>query len=359
MLPEARILDLDEVAVAVDLRVGRREVVALDDVGRELMLLEHRAPVGRRLPPERELEHLHHFQPIRPAALLVGVEARVVGLQIDERGKDGPPAVRVGHRERHPRAVRAHVDGAAHRVAGIEARDRLQHALPADREVRLEVEARTVHVAGEKRGVHLLPFAGPGAMVECREDAEREHDRGVHLAMSREDGRLPGLRQDRHHAGPRRGELVDRRQVGVWAFRSEARAAGVDQVRLDRHEGRVLQAEPREILPGSVGDHDVGLRDEIADERAAAFAREIHREALLVALRELRAAVPPTCGQLVFGPDGGRAAQVVDPDHLGAEITEQRRADPAPELDGEIDHADAVEGAVHEATRTMPSMSVV
>ena len=84
----ARVVELDEVAVAVDLRVGDREVVALDDVGRELVLLEHRpasAPPGFRR--NGGLEHLHHLEAIGAAALVVGVEARVVDRELDERGE--------------------------------------------------------------------------------------------------------------------------------------------------------------------------------------------------------------------------------------------------------------------------------
>ena len=125
-----------------------------------------------------------------------------------------------------------------------------------------------------------------------------------------------------------------------WRRRSRTKAGGtgIDEIGLHVHERHVIEPERREVTLRTVGDDDVGLGHEIPHERAAAIARKVDREALLVALRELGARIPRSRRVIVLGADGHghaepvtrrqtqritrRHAQRVDANHLGAEVAE-------------------------------------
>jgi len=97
--------------------------------------------------------------------------------------------------------------------------------------------------------------------MQGRGDAEGQHDGGVHLAVPWKDGRLAGLRQDRHHPRARGGELVEGGEIPVGPFRTEARAARVNQARPDTGEGIVVEPALLEqmVLKGSVAVDGVSL----------------------------------------------------------------------------------------------------
>ena len=229
---EARMLELDDVAVGTRQRIAGRVVEALDDVRRHALRGEQRAPVRGALARERRLERVDQLEAVQIAALVVRVEARIRGIQPGDRGEIRPPAVGVGHRRASPSARRrwrraSPTSGWRRRDArsgSAAARPSRSRERPAGRGSRRTCCPRTARCrpAGPRRSP-----GGAAAPSRCRRRAAR----GVHRARAGVDRRLARLLHDRHHAGARRGEFVDRRQITVPALRAEARDARHDDIR--------------------------------------------------------------------------------------------------------------------------------
>ena len=185
-------------------------------------------------------------------------------------------------------------------------------------------------------------------MAQGDDDAEGQHDAGVHLARAREDRRLTGLREDRHHARPRGGELVEGRPVPIGPLGTEARGPRVDEARLEPGESGVVPALLVEGRQGMIRDEDVGLTHEPAQDLAPFLVLEIQREAQLVAIHQLGVAVPGR-GRSLRAIAAARAGlrQVLHADHLGAEVPEQGRAECRPELRRPVQDDDSFERLAH------------
>ena len=294
------------------------------------------------------LEHLHHLEAIRAAALVVGVEARVVDVEADERREARPPAVGVGHGERHPEAVLR--SGRWCRSSGCRRRGARSAAGSARRRSRETPAGRGSRRTCCRRG------------ATCRPPALRRSSRGgaarvmmpnasitarVHLAVPRVDRRLAGLRQDRHHAGARRGELVDRRQSrrrDPWG-RSRSRGRR-SWIRSHPDVGRSRSRFPQPIR-GLVGNHDVGGGNQLGDDRATRFARRVDRQALLVSLGEVEAKVP-SAGRMRSSTSTSRRAagsSVSTLITLAPKSPSNARSDRSEERFGDIEHENVVERA--------------
>jgi len=180
----------------------------------------------------------------------------------------------------------AHIDRSiAHRIARIQPRDWMQKPLAAHGEERLHVEARPVHVAGEQRDIDLLALAGRLAVMQGGHDTERQHHRRVHLPRAGKDRRLAGLRKDRHHPGACRRQLIERRQVTIRAFRSEACPVCIDDIGPERAECPVVESLRSQNQLRSIGDEHIGRPDEPPQDIAPTIGVEIQRQALLVAVQ--------------------------------------------------------------------------
>ena len=238
----ARVIQVQDVPIDRRDWIGCRIVVLFDHVCRKLLLIELPLPMRARLPGEDLLQYLHHLEPMLPAALLVAVEARIVDVEAHDLGESRPVFVGVGHGERHPAAIGAGIHRATHRIARVEPRDRLEEAILPHRKIGLHVQALRVHVPAEERRIHHLALAGLVAMVERHHDAQGEHHRRLHLADAGVDRRLTRLNQRRHHPGASRRQLVVRREIAIRPFGPEARAARIDDVRLELAEALVIPA---------------------------------------------------------------------------------------------------------------------
>ncbi len=284
-----------------------------------------------------------------PAALLVAVESRVADVQAHDSREGRPVLVGVGHGERHPAAVGAGIHRPAHRIARIEAGDRLEEAILAHRQIGLHVQALRVHVPAQQRGIDDLALAGLVAMVERDEGAEREHHRRLHLSDAGVDRRLTRLDQRRHHAGASRRELVVGGKVAIGPLGPEARAAGVDDVRPELAEAPVVPALLLQLPEREVGQEDVRAPHQLPQDLATRRIAEIHRQALLVAMGQLVERVPALgrVHPVAIVIDLAGVGEIHHPDHRRPEVAEQRAGQRAKELAGEIQDHDAFERPAH------------
>ena len=208
---------------------------------------------------------------------------------------------------------------------------------------------------------HVDVLAEPGALaLEKRGHQGDERVRG-RVGIAEPEGDHPddrlvvvadqalGARQAGHHR--RVGAHAAERAVLADGRHREHDQAGVAL-------GQVVVGEPtaREHAGREVLDQDVGGVDQPADQRAAVRVLDVGREAELAVVGLVRVGRELLGRAVDLWADRGRAAQarvveppaVLDLDHLGAEVGQDRahhrgRPDPA-----EVDHADAVEDGLHE-----------
>ena len=162
---------------------------------------------------------------------------------------------------------------------------------------------------------------------------------GRHLAVAREV----------HGARHRLADRVEADARGVGAFRAEGRVGGKDDARVDRGDGVVVDAHLLEVFVGQVGDHHVGDGDQLLHHLAAGGLHRVQRHAELVAahLEEHRA----------FAALGDRrdpavlaALELLDADHLGAEVAQHGSAEGAGDVPAEIEDANSFQNARHETS---------
>src|SRR5262249_33848127 len=116
----------------------------------------------------------------------------------------------------------------------------------------------------------------------------------------------------------------------------------IDQARIGRMQGRMVEAEPRHDAGAEILDEDVGLGGEGMDEGEPLGLAHIHRDAALAAVEERE------IGALALDMRSEMAALIAAPRHLdlddlGAEIGEHGGAIGAGHHAREIEHAQALE----------------
>jgi hypothetical protein len=114
---------------------------------------------------------------------------------------------------------------------------------------------------------------------------------------------------------------------------TEGGAAQSDDARIDLREAFVIEAEAAHRAGPEVVGHDVGVPDELQKHLFACRMRDFETQALLVAraeIREVGTFVPPLRSRLAVHERPGLAVlkmrDALDPDHLGAEIRQERSA---------------------------------
>jgi hypothetical protein len=125
--------------------------------------------------------------------------------------------------------------------------------------------------------------------------------------------------------------------VALRALEPEARHTHADDVRAERAQALVVEAEVRHDACAEVVDDEVGADGEAPRQVLPARVVQVDHDAPLAAherAREAAAAVAEV-----------GAAAVLDPDHVGAEVGEDARRDGAGDDPGEVEDADAVERA--------------
>ena len=196
---------------------------------------------------------------------------------------------------------------------------------------------------GHQRAAHLLPAPGALACHQREQRTERRRDRGaevdpVHCRASRRI-RLAG---HVHAARQRLAEAVEAEPVRVRPGRAEGVGRHQDRARLDRRHTRIVQTHGLQRGGRQVGDHDVAARDQLAHDLAALGRVGVEHQRPLAAIHLHVQAALAAGGQrqqvAVFA-----AADLVDADHVGTVVGQQRTAERAGDEAAEVKHADAGE----------------
>src|SRR5262249_17856761 len=111
--------------------------------------------------------------------------------------------------------------------------------------------------------------------------------------------------RDRHQAAHALGDLVDARTVAVRAALSAPGDAAVDDARVDRPYGIVVDAETL-LRPGAVVLHDdVGVLRQLLEDRHPLRVSEVERHAPLVTVEILEVEAVAIASHAVAGAAAG------------------------------------------------------
>ena len=188
----------------------------------------------------------------------------------DGRGEDRPEALRLQHHEDEPLAVGAEV-GADERVR------RARHVARGGQHEAVherggDVGRQHPERGAEERDVDLEPLAGAFALEERGRDPARDRHAADEVAERRPllERRLAGGGQAIGDAAARpEGDPVVAAAARVGTAASLARAAGVDQPRVDRAQVVPRDAQALARVVEEAGEEDVGARDQAIEQRAA------------------------------------------------------------------------------------------
>ena len=306
------------------------------------MLVVEGLPLGAGALPEHGLD------------LAVGVGADGVELALDEVGPPGAlapgaPELRLQRTERHP-AVRA----AVRAVADEPARERRAAAL---RRRAAGQQARGIHRQPRQRAVghrdvDELARAGGIALAQRRQDAERGHQRAaaeVGDLAGRLDGRPVRVAGQAEQPDPREVVRVVPGPCGERPVLPIARDRAVDEPRVLL--AQALVADPEAVHhAGPEGlEHHVGVERHAQERVAPPRVLEVDADGALAAVERVE-------GRRV-GAHVVTRARVLDLDHVGAEVGEQQRAEPAGEQASEVEDAQPFQRA-HRPSSSRVSATV-
>ena len=154
----------------------------------------------------------------------------------------------------------------------------------------------------------MLALFGFFAFQQRHQNAERAKqprgevgDRNAHA-----HGPLPGQAGDRHQAAHALRDLVEARPLGIRAGLPEPGNAGVDQLRIDLAQLRIVDAETTLNIGPEILDHHVGFFHHALEGRHRFRRLQVERHAALVAVRilEVRPSRGPPSGSPPPGSGG-------------------------------------------------------
>ncbi len=258
-------------------------------------------------------------------------------------------------RRQHEQPVLRLVAAIARERVAVAVRLRSLARIHVSRDVRREHHERDV----QHRAVDVLALAGALALEQRAGEGEGAHRAGRVVDDRRADLDRMDIRRAgrRHHAGQRLDGVVVGRLVSARAVLSEGGHRAVDQLRIDLLHVFVADAEGRECAGPVILDHDVGVLDELLEDRAAALLLQVEGDGPLVrALRhEAGSHVPPVQCAVVAGLAALVALhRVLDLDHVGAVVGQQLAAPRAGQHAAQVEHAHALQGprgVVHRRIR--------
>jgi hypothetical protein len=199
-----------------------------------------------------------------------------------------------------------------------------------------------------QRDIDRLAAAALRAFGKREQNAGERVQAGDHVDDGQADARggTVALAVHAHQAGHRLNRGVVAGQAAEWTVGTETRYGAMDQLRETLAQiALVVHAPAPERAGFEVFDQHVGIFQQLPQDRAAFIAREIDRDALLVAVhaRKVPRGVaverrPPTTRFVAVGR--------LELDHPRAVIGERLRAVRAAEHAAQVDHLDALQRAL-------------
>jgi hypothetical protein len=192
---------------------------------------------------------------------------------------------------------------------------------------------------------HLLAAAGALARHQREERAECGRDRGAEVdPVHRRTARRAGIARHVGGARQRLAEAIEAEPVRIRAAGAERVGGHQDRTRIDRRHAGVVEAHRLQRGRRHVGDDDVAARDQPAHDLAAFGRGGLERQRAFAAVHLHVQAAFAAGGQrqqaAVFA-----ATDLVDADHVGAVVGQQRAAKRAGDEAPEVEHADAGQNA--------------
>jgi len=329
---------------------GRRVTalgVAVDLAARHAGFVEPLDPMGTAGAGQSFLDE--GIERVAVAAPVLGrSEARILRQLLGaDRGAEALPDRPAGGGDVDGAIGRAEHAGRHHGrvvVAGL-ARD-LAFVQPARR---LEIQHEDLSL--EQRGLDPLALARDLAFEQRHQDALGAEDAGGQIGDRDADPHraAAGFPGDRHQPAQPLRHLVEARPVAIGPVLAEARDAGIDQARIDRAHGFVIDAEPRLDVGPEILDQHIGLGHQPLQHGDAVRMLEVERQAALVALQilEIRAVARAAHGLAAFL--AGRRFDLDDPRPPIGQLAYRGRAGPDP---GQVQDCEPRERALsrHHAT---------
>ena len=150
----------------------------------------------------------------------------------------------------------------------------------------------------------------------------------AHRALPRQPG-------DPHQPAHALRDLVEARPVAIRAVLPEARYAAIDEPRVERLQGFVVDTEPEFHVRAIVLDHDIHRLDQPVEDRAAVRFLEVERQAALVAMQVLEIRAVAVARHVVA------LARHLDLDDVGAPISQMPGAGGSGARARQIQHLEA------------------
>src|SRR5262249_4034957 len=216
----------------------------------------------------------------------------------------------------------------------------------------------------EERDVDVLAAAAGGALVQREQDALNRVQTREIVGDGDADARRGAVAKAGHLHDPRLAlnHRVVSRQLRVRTGLAVAGNRAVDQARIQRGRGRVIEAELAEAAGTEVLDQHVGGLDQPPQRSRAGRRLEIERHALLVAI-ELVVERADAVDERSPAARIVAMRRLLDLEHLGAHVAEHHRRERTGDDPGQVDDAYSIEWghaafyrlAAYDASRTTSS----
>ena len=216
----------------------------------------------------------------------------------------------------------------------------------ARREIARRVPVSLLQRRLHKRGVDDLPTSGTQPVRPCGEDPHGGENAGIDVG----DG-IAGLRPAARPGSPviaispakRLRDQIEAAFVGPRPISTVARDRAIDQRRILGGEHVVAESKLFHRAASVVLDQYVRLSHEPQQDRAPLGTLEIERESALVAVQHQERRRHAVDTRFAIAARVVAAGQLLDLDHVGTEVREQRAAGRARHDLRELEHAHARE----------------
>ena len=200
------------------------------------------------------------------------------------------------------------------------------------------------HLRLEKRGLHPGPLSRHLPVQQRGQDALGQKETGAKVRDRDADAERPSARLAGHGHQPAQAlrDLVHPAPVGIGPGLAEARDGAVDDPRVDRANGLVIDAEAMLHVGPHVLDDDVRVPGQTQEEVAPLGCFQVDPDRTLAPVQILEIAA-------VAGPDqiAGRLVRLapLDPEHIGAPVRQLAHGERTRPRMGEVEHPEPRERA--------------